>query len=78
MSLKPKNIYLKNSLLAFIPARGGSKDFRKKYCTFFKKPLISYPINEILKSKIFTNVIVSTDDKKIMEYPKGMVQPNKA
>ena len=71
MSLNPKNIYLKNSLLAFIPARGGSKRFPKKNIAhFFKKPLISYPIGEILKSKIFTNIIVSTDDKKIMEVSK--------
>ena len=71
MSLKPNDIIFNNSSIAFIPARGGSKRFPKKnIAKFFKKPLISYPIYEAIKSKVFTNVIVSTDDKQIMEIAK--------
>ena len=62
--LLKKNI--KPKLIAFIPARGGSKRFPKKnIAKFLNKPLISYPIKEALKSKIFSDVIVSTDNKEI-------------
>ena len=62
--LLKKNIKLK--LIALIPARGGSKRFPKKnIAKFLNKPLISYPIEEALKSKIFSDVIVSTDNTEI-------------
>ncbi|MCG6142117.1 pseudaminic acid cytidylyltransferase [Leptospira mtsangambouensis] len=60
-----------NSILAIITARGGSKRIpRKNIKNFCGKPIIAYPINLALESKIFNNVIVSTDDleiKKISE-----------
>jgi pseudaminic acid cytidylyltransferase len=57
---------LKKKLLAFIPARGGSKRFPKKnIAKFLNKPLISYPITEAIKSKLFETVIVSSDNKDI-------------
>lgn len=60
-----------NSILAIITARGGSKRIpRKNIKDFCGKPIIAYPINLALESKIFNNVIVSTDDleiKKISE-----------
>ena len=53
-------------ILAIIPARGGSKRIKNKNIkNFFKKPIISYPINEAIKSKIFDKIIVSTDSDKI-------------
>ena len=62
MSIK----YKKNKKLAFIPARGGSKRFPKKnIAKFFNKPLLSYPIVEAIKSKLFDSVVVSSDSKLI-------------
>lgn len=52
--------------LCFIGARGGSKGIpRKNIRKIAKKPLIAYAIESALKSKIFSNVVVSTDDKEI-------------
>ena len=53
--------------VAIIPARGGSKRIPKKNIKdFFGKPLIAYSIEVALKSKLFDKVIVTTDDKEIM------------
>ena len=52
--------------LAIIPARSGSKRIVNKNIKFFlKKPIISYSITEAKKSKLFKEVIVSTDSNKI-------------
>ena len=52
--------------IAIIPARIGSKRIRKKNIKlFYGKPLISYSINLAKNSKIFDNIIVSTDDIEI-------------
>ena len=49
-----------------IPARAGSKRLKNKnILKLNKKPIISYPINEARKSKIFKSIIVSTDSVKI-------------
>ena len=57
--------------IAIIPARGGSKRIKNKNIrSFLGKPIISYPIKEILKSKIFDKVIVSTDNDKIANIAK--------
>jgi len=57
--------------VAIIPARGGSKRIPKKNIKlFFSKPLISYSIKLALNSKLFSKVIVSTDDKKIAKIAK--------
>ena len=54
------------SLLAIIPARGGSKGIpRKNIKDFCGKPLIAWTIQEALESKYVDRVIVSTDDKEI-------------
>ncbi len=61
----------KEKLLAFIPARGGSKRFPKKnIAKFLKYPVIHYPIKEALGSKIFSDVIVSSDDNEIIKVAK--------
>lgn len=53
-------------IIAIIPARGGSKRIpRKNIKTFYGKPIISYPIINALRSKIFDEVMVSTDDEEI-------------
>ena len=52
--------------IAIIPARQGSKRIKgKNIKNFFGKPIISYVIKEVIKSKIFDYIIVSTDSHKI-------------
>lgn len=54
--------------IAIIPARGGSKRIpRKNIKDFFGKPLIAYSIQTAIDSKLFDKVIVTTDDKEIMD-----------
>jgi N-acylneuraminate cytidylyltransferase len=54
--------------LAIIPARGGSKRIpRKNIQPFLGKPIIAYSIEAALKSGLFDEVMVSTDDKEIAE-----------
>lgn len=54
--------------LCIIPARGGSKRIpRKNIKPFMGKPIIAYSIEAALKSGIFDEVMVSTDDKEIAE-----------
>tara|TARA_A100001011_G_scaffold388030_1_gene466873 strand:+ start:8655 stop:9359 length:705 start_codon:yes stop_codon:yes gene_type:complete len=55
-------------ILAFIPARGGSKSIKLKNIFLLNgKPLIYYSIISSQKSKIFDSIICSTDNKKIAE-----------
>lgn len=52
--------------LAIIPARGGSKRIPgKNIRLFLGVPIIKYSIDAAINSKIFDEIIVSTDDKKI-------------
>lgn len=54
--------------LAIIPARGGSKRIpHKNIKSFLGKPIITYSIEAALKSKLFNEVMVSTDDEEIAE-----------
>lgn len=54
--------------IAIITARGGSKRIpRKNIKLFLGKPIIQYSIEAALKSNIFDEVMVSTDDKEIAE-----------
>ena len=59
------------SFLCIILARSGSKTVKNKNIALIKnKPLIWYTIKEAVKSKIFDDIIVSTDSlkyKKIIE-----------
>jgi N-acylneuraminate cytidylyltransferase len=56
------------SLIAIIPARGGSKRILKKNIKFFLgKPIIAYAIENAIKSNLFDEIIVSTDDDEIVE-----------
>ena len=55
-----------SKVVAIIPARGGSKRIpRKNVKEFHGKPLIAYSIEVALASKLFDEVIVSTDDEEI-------------
>ena len=58
-------------ILGVIPARGGSKSVpRKNIALVAGKPLIAYTIEEALKSKLLTRVIVSSEDQEIIEISK--------
>jgi len=60
---------LKN--LCIIPARGGSKRIpRKNIKDFVGKPIIGYSIEAALKSELFDEVMVSTDEIDIADIPK--------
>ncbi|WP_231716585.1 acylneuraminate cytidylyltransferase family protein [Desulfosarcina alkanivorans] len=60
--MKPENI----SVVAVIPARGGSKGIpRKNIVDLCGKPLIAYSIEVALKAKTIDRVVVSTDDQEI-------------
>ncbi|SHF90300.1 N-acylneuraminate cytidylyltransferase [Salegentibacter echinorum] len=57
--------------LCIIPARGGSKRIpRKNIKNFLGKPIIAYSITAALESKLFDEVMVSTDDEEIAEVAK--------
>lgn len=54
--------------LAIIPARGGSKRIpRKNIKDFLGKPIIAYSIETALKSNLFDEIMVSTDDNEIAD-----------
>lgn len=57
--------------LAIIPARGGSKRIpHKNIKKFLDKPIIAYSIEAALKSGLFDEVMVSTDDTEIADIAK--------
>ncbi|OJV37845.1 MAG: pseudaminic acid cytidylyltransferase [Bacteroidia bacterium 43-41] len=57
--------------LAIIPARGGSKRIPKKNIRdFLGKPIIAYSIEAAIKSNLFDEIMVSTDDNEIAETAK--------
>ncbi len=64
--------------VAIIPARGGSKRIPKKNIKLFHgKPLIAYSIEVALKSNLFDEVVISTDDEEIATIAKeyGAIVP---
>lgn len=59
-------------IVAIIPARGGSKGIKRKNIRKLNgKPLISYTIEQALRSKYIDRVIVSTEDLEIAEISKS-------
>lgn len=57
--------------LCLIPARGGSKRIpRKNIKPFMGKPILAYSIENALKTRLFDEVMVSTDDSEIVEIAK--------
>jgi N-acylneuraminate cytidylyltransferase len=56
----------RQSTIAIIPARGGSKRIpRKNIREFCGKPMIAWSIEAIRKAGVFDAVVVSTDDEEI-------------
>ena len=56
------------SLLALIPARGGSKGIpRKNIRNLCGKPLIAWSIDVAQESNLVDKIVVSTDDEEIAE-----------
>ena len=56
----------KNNRVLIIPARNGSQRLKNKNSkNFFSKPIITYSINNALNSKLFDNIIISSNDKVI-------------
>src|ERR1043166_7224804 len=59
---------MSDSILALIPARGGSKGIpRKNLMQLAGKPLIAYSILQTQRSTRINRVIVSTDDEEIAQ-----------
>ena len=57
---------MKPKILAIIPVRGGSKGIPKKNIKpLFGKPLITWTIEQVQKSRYIFRVFVSTDDNEI-------------
>lgn len=57
--------------IAIIPARGGSKRIpRKNIKHFCGKPILAYSVEAALKSNLFDEVMVSTDDREIANVAK--------
>ena len=62
------------NFLCIIPARSGSKGIKNKNLKKIKnKSLIELSYDIALKSKIFTNIVVSTDSKKYQNYLKKKI-----
>jgi N-acylneuraminate cytidylyltransferase len=58
--------------LCIIPARGGSLRIpRKNIREFLGKPIIAYSIETAIKSGIFDEIMVSTDNQEIAEIAKS-------
>ncbi len=58
--------------IAIITARGGSKRIpRKNIKEFCGRPIIQYPIEAALRSKVFSEVMVSTDSEEIATIAKA-------
>ena len=59
--------------ICIIPARGGSKRIPGKNIKLFSgKPIIAYSIEAALKSRLFEEVMVSTDDAEIAGIAKEL------
>lgn len=64
-------MYQGKTFLGIIPARGGSKGIpRKNIKILADKPLISWTIEEALKSTFLDRVILSSEDNEIIEVAK--------
>lgn len=61
-------MYHDKQILAIIPARGGSRGIPRKNIRLLNgKPLIAYTIESALNSELIDRVIVSTEDKEIVQ-----------
>lgn len=61
-------MYKNKKILALIPARGETKHIYKKNTKLFNdKPLFTWVLNSAIKSKLIDKVIISTEDREIIE-----------
>ena len=52
--------------------RSGSRGVKNKNIKLINgRPLMYYTIKQAVKSKLFENIVVSTDSKKILRYAKS-------
>lgn len=66
-------MYKGKKIIAFIPARKGSKRIKKKNGMLIKgKPLFEYSIEVAKKSKYIDKIIFSTDSKEWLEYAQSL------
>jgi len=66
------NIGKKITFLAVIPARGNSQRIKNKnLIKLNKKPLIYWTIKSALKSKYISDICVTSDSEKILNYCKN-------
>ncbi len=60
-------------VMAFIPARGGSKGIPRKNLSLLNgKPLIQYTIDAAQQSKYIDNIFLSSDDSEIIDFSKSL------
>lgn len=68
---------MSHKTVAIIPARGNSKRCPNKNTALFKnKPLIAHTIEQALESKVFDEILVTTDDPKVIEIASQYQQFN--
>jgi CMP-N-acetylneuraminic acid synthetase len=61
-----------DKVVAFIPARGGSKRVpRKNVAPLAGRPLLAWTIEAAQKSGLFSNIVVSSDDTEIQEVARS-------
>ena len=62
---------MKKNVIAIIPARAGSKRItNKNVVDIAGKPMIAWTIEAALKSEVFSDVLVSTDEENIANLSK--------
>ncbi|MET4720003.1 pseudaminic acid cytidylyltransferase [Bradyrhizobium japonicum] len=61
------------TILAVIPARGGSKRIPRKNITLFHgKPMMAWPIGMLKSSGLVANILVSTDNEEVAEMARNV------
>ena len=61
------------SVVAFIPARGGSKGIpRKNLATLAGKPLIQWTIDAVRESQTVDDIFLSSDDEEIIAFSRSL------
>ena len=59
----------KKEIICLICCRGGSKTIKNKNIKLFnKKPLLYWSLINLIKSRVFTKIVLSTDSKKIAKF----------